>query len=91
VIDEEAIFLGEKIKSFSNKRLLTLVKNLCGHEVKYGSGASLTLDDLTILETCILIIRHRSSRVFGFADPNSASYSPGEARRITNITEDDCS
>lgn len=91
MIDEEAIFLGEKIKSFSNKRLLTLVKNLCGHEVKYGSGASLTLDDLTILETCILIIRHRSSRVFGFADPNSASYNPGEARRITNITEDDCS
>ena len=91
MIDEEAIFLGERIKDFSNKRLLTLVKNLCGHEVKYGSGTSLTLDDLTILETCIQIIRHRSSRVFGFADPNTASFISGDARRITNITEDDCS
>ena len=85
MIDEDAIFLGEKIKNFSNKRLLTLVKNLCGHEVKYGSGSALSLDDLTILETCIQIVRERSSRVFGFPPIGS-----GEARRITNITEDDC-
>ena len=85
MIDEEGIFLGEKVKCFSNKRLLTLVKNLCGHEVKYGTGNALTLDDLTILETCIQIVRDRSSRVFGFPPLGS-----GEARRITNITESDC-